>query len=190
MNVSIQERTFSVRSEYDIQTPNSKLFAQMALFSLGPSIKLKSEAGDVIATIRGRSLFGTSYDFLFSDGRAYNYHSEKFWKGVYVLEADGGAFNYYKHRGLRSSIFLNDRQIAAITKNSFVVGTGNEYDIQMDSDADVNLVICMVLAMNTSRSDTARARVFRSTSANWIQRTGPTTRAGSRHNRGCQPGST
>jgi len=65
----------------------------------------------------------------------------------------------YEHKGLRYSIFDGDSQIAAFTKNRVVIGSGNEYDIQMNDDADLPLVISMVLTVNTAENDSDKATV-------------------------------
>ncbi len=59
----------------------------------------------------------------------------------------------YKHKGLNYSVFQNGVQIAAFTKNRFVVGRGNEYDVRINANADVLVVICMVLTLNTEEDD-------------------------------------
>jgi hypothetical protein len=56
-------------------------------------------------------------------------------------------------RGLRCSIFCGDRQVAAFDKNTVVFGGGNKYDIRMDSDANLMVIVCMVLTINTKDYD-------------------------------------
>jgi hypothetical protein len=54
---------------------------------------------------------------------------------------------------LKYSIFHQDRQIAAFTKNRLVVGKGNQYEIRMDADASAILVLCLVLTVNSAEYD-------------------------------------
>jgi hypothetical protein len=61
-------------------------------------------------------------------------------------------FRLYSHKGLNYSVFQNDVQIAAFTKNRIVVGKGNQYDLRINRDANGIVVICMVLALNTSEN--------------------------------------
>jgi len=74
-------------------------------------------------------------------------------------KARGETFRLYQHKGRRWSIFQNDLQIAAFTKNSITIGKGNEYDLRMNSNADVLVVICLTLTLNTSENDDDNATV-------------------------------
>ncbi len=154
MDVSITEHKFSLRSTYVISATNFDLTAQKALFSFPSRIGLKTQAGQGVATIRGHVSLLTHFTFDFVDGRAYDFHTEKFWKSVYVCSRQGEEpYTFYQHRGLKASIFQQDRQIAALTKNGVVIGNGNEYDIRMNHDADPVVIVCMALAMNTADDD-------------------------------------
>ena len=153
MDVTVQERKFALRSEYDISASGNTYFAQKAFFSFLAKISLMSEDDRLLATMKSRFSLRAKYDFEFSDGRIYLYRCEKFWKSVFVCQGNGLTLRLYEHKGLRWSIFQDDRQIAAFTKNRVTVGKGNQYDIRMDADADVILIICMVLTVNTSEND-------------------------------------
>jgi hypothetical protein len=54
---------------------------------------------------------------------------------------------------LNRSIFRGDRQIAAYSKNRISFGKGNEYAIRMDSDADLTLILRMVLGLSMSEDN-------------------------------------
>ena len=154
MNLQIQERKFSLRSEYDISTPDCNYYAKKEIFSFRDKLQILNEERRILARINGRfSFFRSKYDFLFSDGRSYRFWCEKIWKGVIRCEGSEESFHLYKHKGLSYSIFRHDRQIAAVTKNRVVIGGGNEYEILIDQDANVLAVICMVLTINTSENE-------------------------------------
>jgi uncharacterized protein YxjI len=156
VDVTIQEHRFSLTAEYDIEAPNGSMFAHRKFFSIPAQIELTSgrEGGQTIATMQGEfSFLRSRYEFHFADGREYRFECEKLLKQVYVCEREGERHELIEHHGLRSSIFRDDRQIAAITKNRLVVGNGNQYDIRMNSDADVAVIACMVIAVNTADGD-------------------------------------
>ena len=154
MNVTIRERKFSLRSEYDIEAPDCSYCARKKLFSLLPRLELFTERHHLLARIMGRwSLFRTRYDFVFTEGNAYRFWREKVWKGVFACENNEEKFKMYTHKGLNYSIFHNDLQIAAFRKNRIVIGKGNEYDVRVDRDANLPVVICMVLVLNTEEDD-------------------------------------
>lgn len=150
MDVTIKEHKFSLRSEYDIVSPTEDYFAQKALLSLLAKLEIRTKNEQVLATIHGNfTLFRANYDFALADGRNFHYQCEKLWKGVYSCVGPSGSYHLFRHKGVRYSIFQDDKQIGAITRNKLVVGTGHEYDIRMNADADLIVISCMILALNT-----------------------------------------
>ena len=154
MNISIQERKFTLRSEYDISTPSARYYAVKKLFSFLDNLQLQSHDRRILATIKGSfSPFRGRHDFLFSDGRHYRFWCEKIWRNVFACEGSGEHFRLYVHKGLNYSIFQDDRQIAAFTRDSLVIGKGNQYDVRINEGANDLVVICMVLTVNTTSND-------------------------------------
>jgi len=152
MNATIQERKFSLRSEYDITSPTETWFAQKAILSLLANLEIRNQSDRVLATIHGNfSIFRANYDFALTDGRNFHYACEKIWKGVYSCIGASGSYHLFRHKGVRFSIFEDDTQIAAITRNKLIVGAGHEYDIQMNTTADFLVISCMILALNTEQ---------------------------------------
>ena len=68
-------------------------------------------------------------------------------------------FTLYQHKGLNYSIFKNDSQIAAFSKNSVKIGKGDRYEIQMNDDASLVIVICLALTVNDSENEDDDATV-------------------------------
>ncbi len=154
MNVTIQERRFSFSAQYDITAGESEYFARKKFFSFTDKIQLERRNGNVLARINGYfSPIRTRHDFCVSDGRTYRFWREKLWKQVYVCTNGDQTYRYVTHRGLRSSLFRDDRQIAALERNRVVFGKGERYDIRMDSDADATVVLCIVLTINTAQAN-------------------------------------
>jgi len=159
VDVTIQEHKFSIAAEYDIETPNGLIYARKAFFSIPAKIELKAarKDGPTIATLQGHiSPLHHRYDFEFADGRTYAFACEKLLKQVYTCERDDERYRLVEHRGLRWSIFQDERQIAAVTKNRLVLGNGNLYSIQMNHNADAAVIACMVIAINTADGDDER----------------------------------
>jgi uncharacterized protein YxjI len=118
VNITVQQREFSIRSEYEISAPGCIYFAQKKFFSWRDKIKLTGPRGQTLARIRSRlSLFRCRYDFEFLEGKTYRFRREKFWKGVFLCESSQESFTLYEHKGLNYSIFQNGCQIAAFSKN-------------------------------------------------------------------------
>jgi uncharacterized protein YxjI len=160
MNFTVQEREFSIRSEYEISTPGCTYFAQKKFFSFLDKIKLMGPRDQVLARIESRfSFFRCRYDFELPDGKTYFFRREKFWKGVFVCEGPEESFRLYQHKGLNYSIFQNDSQIAAFNKNRVKVGKGDRYEIRMNDDANLIIVICLVLTVDASENEGDTATV-------------------------------
>jgi uncharacterized protein YxjI len=150
MDVTIEERKISFTSEYDIATPTDNYNARKAILALNDSIEVTKEGGAVAAHIQGHfSPLRSKHDITMTDGRAYAFECEKLLTRVFKCEGGSDAYTLYEHRGLKFSIFKGDVQIAAFTKNLMVIGSGNEYQVRMNSDADVLLIVCMVIAINS-----------------------------------------
>lgn len=160
MDVSIQERKISLTSEYDISTPQGDFYAKKQFFSFTDNLELSNAAGEVVAKIDGEiSPLRHVHDFYLPDEREYRFSKEKIFKGVYACEGKGETYRLYEHRGLNYSIFKDERQIAAFTRNRVVFGKGNEYELRMDADADLILILCMVLTLNSSENDNEDSNV-------------------------------
>jgi len=154
MNVTIEQRKFTLRSEYDITTPDSKFHAEKKLFSLTDRLRLQTEDGRVVARIKGYfSLFRPKYDFDFLDGNLYRFRCESLWKGVFSCENGRDRFRLYQHKGRNFSVFQNEIQIAAFTKNRVTIGKGDRYGIRMNDDANILVIICLALTVDVSEND-------------------------------------
>jgi uncharacterized protein YxjI len=154
VEITVQEQSVSFRSKYEIETPGSCYYAQKALFSWPAKLRLWSSDNRTLATIQNHlSWFRSKYEFVLSDGRLFRFQCEKRWKRVF--ECRGGKENYriYGHKELKYSVFQNDEQIAAFAKNRIVFGKGNRYEVSLNDDTDVIVIVCMVLAICTSEDD-------------------------------------
>jgi len=160
MNITVQEHEFSIRSEYEISTPGCIYFAQKNFFSFRDKITLRGPRGQELARINSRfSFFRCRYDFELSEGKIYLFWREKFWKGVFVCESADETFRLYEHKGLNYSVFQNNRQIAAFNKNRIKIGKGDRYEIRMNDDANLIIVICLALTVDASENEDDAATV-------------------------------
>lgn len=149
MDITIKEHKFSFTAEYDIAAGGMFYSARKAFFSFNDHLEIKNNTDHVVATVQGTfSPLHAKHDFTFADGRTYHFECRELWKHVFVCLGQGESYTLYEHKGLRCSIFRDDRQIAAFTKNRVVFASGNEYDVRADSDADALLIACMVLSIS------------------------------------------
>jgi uncharacterized protein YxjI len=160
VNISVQQREFSLRSEYEISTPGRIYLAEKKFFSWRDKIKLMGPRDQIMARIIGRfSFFRSKYDLELTDGRTYHFWKEKIWKGVFLCEGSNESFTLYEHKGLNYSIFQNNSQIAAFNKNRVKIGNGDRYEIRMNDDANLIVVICLALVVDASENEGDSASV-------------------------------
>jgi uncharacterized protein YxjI len=125
VDVTIEQRKFNFRYEYDIYAPDQRYFARKRLFSLHDKFQLYKTAGHVVARIESHFfLFRPRYDFHLPNGKSYRFRCEKLWKRTFVCEGESETFRLYEHKGLKYSVFRNNIQIAAFTKNRLKIGRG------------------------------------------------------------------
>lgn len=154
MEITVKERAVSIRSEYEIETSGSYYFARKAFFSFPSKIELQASDGRALAAIRGRlSFLREKYDFLLSGGGDFHFQCVNRWKRVFVCEGDKESFRVYGHKGLKFSIFKGETQVAAFEKNRIVFGCGNQYDVRLNDNVNVILIVCIVLALCNSEDD-------------------------------------
>jgi uncharacterized protein YxjI len=160
MNVAIEQRKFSLRSEYDILTPGCTYYAEKKFFSFQDKIRLLAPDERVLARVSGRfSWFRSKHDIELSDGSVYQFWCEKIWKGVFVCTNGKESYRLYQHKGCNYSIFQNDSQVAAFTKNRVKIGKGDQYEIRVNDDTNVILVICLVLTIDAEEYEDDNASV-------------------------------
>jgi uncharacterized protein YxjI len=105
------------------------------------------------------SFFRSRYDFELADGLVYRFRQEKLWTGVYACEGANARYVLYEHKRLNYSVFQNDSQIAAFSKNSLKIANGDRYEIRINDDANIIIVICLALAIDASENENDSATV-------------------------------
>jgi uncharacterized protein YxjI len=154
MYITIQQNISSPPSQYEIETPGCIYSARKKFFSWNDKLQITAPHGAIVARITGKfSWFRSKYSFELSDGSVYRFCGEKIWKGVFVCEGSEVSFRLYQHKGLNYSIFQNKTQVAAFSKNAVTIGSGDQYEIRVNDDANLMVVICIVLAIDLSENE-------------------------------------
>ena len=154
MEITIQQNAFSWCSEYEITAPAATYTAKKKFWSFGDKLQLLGPRERLLARVRSRWRVLTSrYDFELVDGATYHFRTESFWKSVFVCEGNAETFRLYQHKGLNFSIFQNEAQIAAFTKDRVSIGNGDTYSLKMNDDANLVVILCMVLTIDLSESE-------------------------------------
>jgi uncharacterized protein YxjI len=70
MDVTIQERSMSLFTEYDITAPDRTWYAKKQVFSLLHKVDLTTDGGEPVAKLQGKfAVLGDKYEFDLADGR-------------------------------------------------------------------------------------------------------------------------
>ena len=155
MDVTIQERSLSFVMKYDIDTPRGRWYASQEFLKLLNVIDLfESQDGPAIAQLKSEfSPLHHRWEFDLADTRTAQFECTDLLRQVYECRCGADVLTLYRHHGMNHSIFNGDRQIAAYTKNRLTFGDGNQYQLRMDSDADMTLIVCMVLALSVTKDN-------------------------------------
>jgi uncharacterized protein YxjI len=160
VDVTVQERRVFYASEYEITAPPTTYSARKASLKVNDHLELLDASGNLVAHIDGSfSPLRAKHEFHLADGRQYRFGCEDLWTRVFTCEGNDESYTLYEHKGLQFSIFRDSRQIAAMTKNRVVLCDGNKYDIRIDADADLVVVLCMTLAINSAEKDSSKEAV-------------------------------
>src|SRR5262245_50979434 len=113
MDVTIQQAVSSPPSQYEIETPGCIYQATRKWLSWHGEAKLFGPRDCLVATIGGKpGLLTVKFQFLFDDGRNYDFWLEDRWKGIDLCEGKGEAYKLLRHKGLDYSVFQDINQIA------------------------------------------------------------------------------
>jgi hypothetical protein len=72
---------------------------------------------------------------------------KSFFSPYFILDYKGSNYEIIKHKGLRYSIFKDSRQIGYFSKDSVSFGAAKVFQIEIDNDADINLICTFVYAL-------------------------------------------
>jgi uncharacterized protein YxjI len=154
MYIAIQQNISSPPSQYEIETPGGICSARKKFFSWNDKLQITAPHRAIVARITGKfSCFRSRYSFELSDGSVYRFWGEKIWKGVLVCEGCKERIRLYQHKGLNYSLLQNKTQVAAFSKNAVTIGSGDQYEIRVNDDANLIVVICIVLAIDLSENE-------------------------------------
>ena len=144
----------SLFTEYDIAAPGQSLYAKKQFLSLFSKVELKDASERVIARLQGQfSILRNKYECDLTDGRVFRFECTDRLRNVYECRSGDDVYALYEHRGLSRSIFRNEQQIGAYSKSRVTFGKGHRYEIRMDNDADLTVVVCMVLALSVGEDN-------------------------------------
>jgi hypothetical protein len=167
MEININQQKISIGDKYKIFTGGQPTHrAARRLLRFLPEVDLfRLNNESPVMTIKKRiSFFKAKYDILRWDARLGNdrleFRTVAFWKQQFRRQAGKDTYDIYEHRGLKVSIYKNDRQIAWWDQEPVSWFAGDNYTIIADRDADAELLISFCLVIDNYRSDNHDGNTF------------------------------
>lgn len=153
MEILIEQEKTSVRPVYNIRLHGAHFIARARRFFILDEILVSDKHANIVAKINKKaSLFKVKY-IINIDFKVYRLFTKTFWKPSYSCVGDSTYYEIIEHNKLKYSIFRDKTQIGAFFKSQIVAGAGDKYRILLDNDANYQLIVCMVIALDNARSD-------------------------------------
>jgi uncharacterized protein YxjI len=156
MELTIKQKklTFFV-DKYEIFDADDMIFtAKSVLFSFPKKVKVfNKENIEKITLIKALTLIHPEFDIIFSGGAHLCLEGKSWIYDYFILRVPEGTFEVHHQKGLKLSIFLNNEQVAEISKNTVAFFGGDEYRILANSDINKELLIGICLAWDLNDFD-------------------------------------
>ena len=152
MNIQIISRVFE--NGFDITTPTETLSAKRSF----EETNISNSSGTHIARVGKESFFSSAYNIIISGGGFYQFKRDKCYKmskPTWECKGEGRSFHLYKRGWRRFEIADECQKIAEFRRAWF----DSDYEISVVNEAELKLIICLVLALSESeyRSSAAPA---------------------------------
>jgi uncharacterized protein YxjI len=128
--------------------------AKSVFFSFPKKVKVfNKENIERITLIKALTLIHPEFDIIFSDGTHLSLGGKSWIYDYFILRVPEGTFEVHHQKGLKLAIFLNNKQVAEISKNVLAFFGGDEYRIIANSDINKELLIGICLAWDLNDFD-------------------------------------
>ena len=142
LELAISSRAFS--SGFDIKTPLGLFSAKRVPLSPTGEIQILTPSDSQIARLERESFFSGVYNVILSGGGFYQFARDKTSSRTWTCRGEGKLFLISETRSRKFLISENALDVAECTKSRFL----NDYEIRVFNDADLNLVICVFIALS------------------------------------------
>lgn len=156
MELIVKQKKFTFFvDKYDIFESGGLLFnAKSVLFSIPKKVKVYDVSGNEKITLtKALTLIHPEFDINFTGGANLTLEGKSWLYDYFLLRVPEGTFEVHHQKGLRLAIFLNNEQVAEITKNSIAYFGGDEYKILANIDISKDLLVGICLAWDLNSHD-------------------------------------
>lgn len=156
MELTIKQKklTFFV-DKYEIFDEDAMIYtAKSVLFSFPKKVRVfNKENIEKITLIKALTLIHPEFDIIFSGGTQLCLEGKSWIYDYFILRVPEGTFEVHHQKGLKLSIFLNNEQVAEISKNTVAFFGGDKFKIIANSDINKELLIGICLAWDLNDFD-------------------------------------
>ena len=149
--VKQKKLTFFI-DEYEIYESGDLVYkAKSVFFSVPKKVKVYDKNDiEKITLIKALTLIHPEFDIIFSGGTNLSLEGKSWLYDYFTLRVPEGTFEIHHQKGLKLVIFLNNEQVAVISKNRIAFFGGDEYKIVANSDISKELLtgICLAWDLN------------------------------------------
>jgi uncharacterized protein YxjI len=152
--VKQKKMTFLV-DEYEVFESERLIYkAKSVFFSFPKKVKVY-DTNDVekITLIKAITLIHPEFDIIFLGGTHLSLEGKSWIYDYFTLRVPEGTFEVHHQKGLHLALFLNNEQVASISKNSVAFFGGDEFKILANSDINKELLIGICLAWDLNDFD-------------------------------------
>lgn len=154
LNIKQKKLTFFI-DEYAIYESDDLIYqAKSVFFSIPKKVKVYDKSDiERITLTKALTFIHPEFDIIFSGGTHLSLEGKSWMYDYLILRVPEGTFEIHHQKGLTLAIFLNDEQVAEITKNRVAYLGGDEYKIVANSDMSKELLIGICLAWDLNDFD-------------------------------------
>ena len=154
MKINIKQQKISFGSQYNIfLEKNEKYYAETDMFSRKIiHLYLKENLNERINIYKSFYFFTPDYKIELSDGNRIKFKTMSIWRTHFQCILENDIYELFSHRDRKLSIYKNGIQIGLCKKEAVSILAGDNYNLILDFNADVELLISFILILDNMNS--------------------------------------
>lgn len=154
MRISIKQHKISFGSQYTIFIEkNEKYYAETDMFSWKIiHLYLKKDLVKRINIFKSFYFFTPDYKIELPNGNRFKFKTMSIWRTHFKCIIENDVYELFSHKKGNLSIYKNDIQIGLCHKEALSFLAGDNYNLLLDFDADVEIIISFILILDNMNS--------------------------------------
>ncbi len=154
MKINIKQQKVSFGSQYKICVEkNEKYYAETDFFTRNIlHLYLKKNLIKRINIFKSFYFFIPDYEIELPDARRIKFKTMSAWRTHFQCILGNDIYEIYSHKKRKMSIYKNDVQIGLCIKDAVTILVGDNYNLTLDCDANIELLISFILILDNMNS--------------------------------------